>query len=121
MSFKIKKISKFLIASILFGQLNTVFAQSFHGSEDSFINLCTPYGIKKIQAGNKDIDKEIQVTSMTMHCCLDFQSSFIFSKQNFLTERKTLYAFLGLDENTISKQTFNNYFSIRAPPNFSKI
>ena len=121
MDFKIKRINNFLIASILFGQLSSVFAQSISGSEDSFINLCTPYGIKKVPVSDQGVNNETQDVSQIMHCCLDIQSNFIFNKQNFIFERKALFAFSDINRNTIYKNNFNNHFLIRAPPSLVKI
>ena len=121
MNFKIKNINKLLIASILFGQLSGVFAQSISGSKDSFINLCTPYGIKKVPVIDQDVSNETQDVSQIMHCCLDVQSNFIFNKQNFIFERKTLFSFSDINRNTIYENNHNNHFLIRAPPSLVKI
>ena len=120
MNFKIKKMNKLLIASILFGQLSSVFAQSILGSEDSFINLCTSYGIKKIPVSDQGVNNETQDVSQIMHCCLDVQSNFIFNKQYFIFERKTLFAFSDMNRNTIHGNNLNNHFLIRAPPSLVK-
>ena len=121
MGIKVKKINKILIASILFGQLSSVFAQSISGSEDSFINLCTPYGIKKVLVSDQDINNENQDVSQIMHCCLDVQSNFIFNKQNFIFARKVFFAFSDINRNTIYENNLNDNFFIRAPPSLVKI
>ena len=105
------RINKFLIASILFVQLSGLSAQFIFESEDSFINLCTQYGIKKIPVSDQDVNQ-------VMHCCLDVQSNFVLIKQNFLVERKILFAFAEIDRDTYKKQYPNNYSLIRAPPKF---
>lgn len=121
MKLPIIKINKFLIASILFVQLSGLSAQFIFESEDSFINLCTQYGIKKIPVSDQDVNKEIQDVNQVMHCCLDVQSNFVLIKQNFLVERKILFAFAEIDKDTYKKQYPNNYSLIRAPPNLAKI
>lgn len=116
-----KKINKFLIVSVLFGQLNSAFAQFIFESESNFISLCTPYGVKKILVSGQDFNEEVQDVSQIMHCCLDIQSNFILFKQNFIFERKTLFAFSDVNINTVTKQNFNSHFPIRAPPSLAKI
>ena len=71
--------------------------------------------------GYQDVNKEIQDVNQVMHCCLDVQSNFVLIKQNFLVERKILFAFAQIDKDTYKKQYPNNYSLIRAPPNLSKI
>jgi len=121
MGIKVKKINNFLIASILFGQLSGVFAQSISGSEDSFINLCTPYGVEKVLVSDQGVNNENQDVSQIMHCCLDVQSNFIFNKQNFILERKVFYAFSDINTNNIYENNLNDHFLIRAPPSLVKI
>ena len=100
--------------------MSGVFAQSISGSEDSFINLCTPYGIKKVPVSDQDVNNENQDVSQIIHCCLDVQSNFIFNKQNFIFERK-FFAFSDINRNTIYENNLNDHFLIRAPPSLVKI
>ena len=69
---------------------------------------------------DQGVNNETQDVSQIMHCCLDVQSNFIFNKQNFIFERKTLFAFSDMNRNTIHGNNLNNHFLIRAPPSLVK-